>query len=170
MPHFGIVMSTHLLVTCPCALPSLPTYLLLVHLLCDHARLLISFLPILPLSPTYLLLVLPSHPLACYLFAYIAIIAHLFCHHCPLACCMFFHLLVAQLPSLPSLLAHLLLTCLPYLRTIAACMLCHHRLACLLHVSLVHVCFKLQAWYFPLTCLCNSWNIGMHNFHFNKKN
>jgi len=79
MPHFGVAMSTHLLVTNPPALPSLPTYLLLVYPLCDHACLLIACLPTLPSSPTYLLLVAcsPSHPLTCYLFAYIAIIAHL---------------------------------------------------------------------------------------------
>ncbi len=63
MPHFDVVMSSHLFVTCPHVLPSLPTYLLLVYLLRDHAHLLIPCLPISPLPPTYLLLICLFHHL-----------------------------------------------------------------------------------------------------------
>jgi hypothetical protein len=106
MPHFGIVMSTHLLVTCPLALPSLPIYLLLVCPLCDHARLLIACLLTLPLSPTYLLLVCLFHhhthllvtwSFACLLSSYLVCHCYLFAYY--------LHVCLIRTPSLPTCFA-----------------------------------------------------------------
>jgi len=114
-------MSTHLLITSPPVLPSLPTYLLLIYLLRNHAHLLIARPPSSPLSSTYLLLIcllhhhtlhlLPILPTSPSLPTYFAIIVHLlvacsficlllnylFCHHYPFTYCLHVCLICTQL-------------------------------------------------------------------------
>jgi len=140
-------MSTHLLVTCPLALPSLPTYLLLVYLLCNHARLLIACLPTLPLSPTYLLLVC------------------LFRHRT--------HLLATCLPTSPSLptyfaiTTHLLVAC-SFTCLLPSYLVCHHYLfAYCLHVCLLRA--PLLPAYFAIIALPTYYMSALFMFALNFK-
>jgi hypothetical protein len=123
------------------------TYLLHVHMFCHHCPLICYLSTSFVITPTYLFHVClfhHCHPPTCCLFVCFTISPTCLLHVClHRHCCP---------PILPSLFIRVLLTCLPYLRTITAYLLRHHCLAYLLFVHLVHVCFKLQAWYFPLTC------------------